>query len=466
MALQKLGVTMAAVDPDSSPSELSSTLADSEAETVFCTDTNFGYLWRLRQSLPVKRLIVTTLTELLPFWKRALSTALDMAPQGRYAENSQSFRFGSLLEGVTGHKLGGTVSQDQVSVLAFTSGTTALPKPIPLTHAFLLETMSAWTQALTGEARSADGTTLQARPLYECLGLVTALSVLTLAGETLLLAPSENLDAYLAMAERYTATCLLGSPELYRRLLANPRLGDYDLRSLRTCVSGGDFLPSGTAEAWQKRLGRPLYQIYCATEACGPITVPSRDQAAPTATAGKVDPHKKVKVVSPNTANEVSAGTPGEILVSSPHMSGAYWKRPEETRVSFVEVNGERWFRTGDIGCVDKGGWFMFHSRRTDILRRAGGQIPAAEIERAMERHPAVLHAAVIGMPEAGGNDRMRCFLVLTPGVKGISNRQIAEWCRENLGEHLAPEYIEVRDVLPFSKAGKLLKRELIVEEG
>ena len=465
LAIQRIRALPVGLSSLSTLGELAAAMDDCQPEAIICTDTNFGYALQVQHGRKQAKIIVTTLSELLPLWKRCLTKMMKLVPEGRIGKSDNVISFAGLLGNSRKTPAAFEGKGDDVALLCYTSGTLGQPKSLPYTNRALLESISMLrtvNETIPPEGQTA---VLLGRPLDESLCLITALSSLIHGSETLALVPENNFDALMAIIQRYKVTQFIGSPDLFRGILENPRRNDYDLSSLKYCFSGGDSLPAAIAEGWRAAFHQPLYPIYCIAEACGPVSICPPAERIPVGVAGKIVANKKVKFFDQNSMQEVPAGEAGEIYVSSANMVQAYWNIPEETQKAFIHKDGCLWFKSGDIGRVDDDGWLYFLSRDSDIITHQSHKVVAAEIERVLEDHPAVVRASVVGIPDPSVGERIKSFLVLKPGVKGIASSHLIEWCREKLPGHMVPQYIEFRDMLPTSKAGKLLKRELVLEE-
>jgi long-chain acyl-CoA synthetase len=189
------------------------------------------------------------------------------------------------------------------------------------------------------------------------------------------------------------------------------------------------------------------------------------DEENPLKSMGRAVRSKMVKIVDPETLAPVPTGQPGELLVHSEKMVTAYWNKPEETREAFVMLNGRLWYRTADIVSVDDDGHFYFVDRTVDTIKHKGYRISSSEIESVLQEHPAVIGACAVGLPDPKVGERIKAFVVLKEDVKGITGYDLIRWCRERLAGYKIPQYIEFRDMLPKSKVGKLLRREIRGEE-
>jgi long-chain acyl-CoA synthetase len=465
LALQKIGVVAVPITPLYAPSDLKYIANDSGAETIFCLDTNFGYVARVLPETKLKRVIVTTMVEVLPLWKRLLGKALNKVPEGSVRFDKNTLKFGELLrEHDRSRARYESSSGDEISEMLYTGGTTGHPKGVPISHALFLEAMREQRRA--GEALVPLGRDvfIQSAPLYHILGQIVGVGAL-LHGDRMILLPRLNLDAVFDHIQRYKATTLFGVPAMFRMVLEHDRVDQYDLSSLKYCFSGGDVLPLEIARRWKKKFGKPIYQGYGATETCGAISLAPADRTFPEGTVGRIIPFQKGKIVSPETVEPVVDGQPGELLVASPHMVRGYWNKPDETSRAFVHMADGLWYRTGDIVRLDADGWLFYEDRSADVIKHKGYRVAASRVETALQEHAAVMASCVVGVPDETVGERIKAFVVLEEDAKGITAYDLIKWCRERLAPYEVPQYIEFRDMLPKSKVGKLLRRELRAEE-
>jgi long-chain acyl-CoA synthetase len=172
-----------------------------------------------------------------------------------------------------------------------------------------------------------------------------------------------------------------------------------------------------------------------------------------------------VKLVDPDTLEPVPPGEAGELLGTSIYAVRSYWNKPEETAECFRDIEGEIWYRTQDIVRIDSDGWLFYLDRSVDMIKHKGYRIAAAEIERILQEHHSVMAACVVGLPDEKFGERIKAFVVLKTDTRGVSSYELTKWCRERLAPYKVPHYIEFRDMLPKSKVGKMLRREIRAEE-
>jgi long-chain acyl-CoA synthetase len=469
LAIQKLGAVAVPVTPAYGPADLRYLAGDAGAETVVCADTGFGQLDAIRRHTPVRRVVVTGVADLLPRWKRMVGRVLDRIPRGKVRTGADVLPLRRLLRERAAPPFPpatvSTVSPGAVAEILYTGGTTGFPKGVPYSHALFLANCREQRRASLPAVPAGDEVVLAGAPLHHVLGQIFTLGAL-LAGETVVLLPRSGLDAMLDHIARHRVTTLVGTPMLYRMILEHERLGDYDLSSLRFAFSGGDVLPAETARRWARLTGRPLFQGYGATETCGGVAVCAAGApAAPDGAVGRVCAHQQVLVVDPATLDPMAPDAAGELLVSSPDMVASYWNQPEETARCFVTVAGRIWYRTGDIVRVDADGWLFFHDRSVDVIKHKGYRVAASRIDNVLQEHPAVVASCTIGVPDPALGERIKSFVVMRDDTKGVSGQDLIRWCRDRLAAYEVPHYVEFRDMLPKSRAGKTLRRELRAEE-
>jgi long-chain acyl-CoA synthetase len=335
---------------------------------------------------------------------------------------------------------------------------------VPISHAFFLASADEQIRISAPLFAPEDNVVMGNAPLFHVLGQTCSLATL-LVGGSLIIQPRINLDAAFDAIQRFRARTMIGVPALYRMILEHSRLNQYDLSSLKYCFSGGDVLPTDLGRRWQEKFGHPIRQGYGATETCGGVAMCPVDRDNPPKSVGRVVPSKQVKLVDPIDLREVGTGEPGELLVSAAHMVKAYLNKPEETAAAFVQIDGKTWYRTSDIMSMDAEGNLFFVDRTVDTIKHKGYRISASEVESTLQEHPAVMATCVVGVPDAKVGERIKAYVVLKQDVKGISGYDLIKWCRNTLAPYKIPHYIEFRDMLPKSKVGKLLRREIRDEE-
>jgi long-chain acyl-CoA synthetase len=276
--------------------------------------------------------------------------------------------------------------------------------------------------------------------------------------------PMPQIDAILESVQRYGVRWLLGVPSLYRMILDNNRLDRYNASSLAYCFCGGDVLPVEIFNRWQERFGIPIYQVYGSTEV-GHVCYSRIDKSPKPGTIGLPLGSRECIIVDPATLEPVPAGESGELLVSSPYTVKGYWNKPEETERTCVAIGGKTYCRMGDYVSRDEDGELYYVERSADIIKHKGYRVSASEVEAILQDHPTVIAACVVGVPDERAGERIKAIVVLKEDARGVGGAELIKWCRDHLAGYKVPGYIEFRDMLPKSKVGKLLRREVRDEE-
>ena len=224
------------------------------------------------------------------------------------------------------------------------------------------------------------------------------------------------------------------------------------------------MLPIEVYNRWKENFGIPIYQVYGSTEA-GHVTYSRLGKEPEPMSVGLPLKSRTCKIVDPDTLEPVPMGETGELLVTSDYTIKNYWEKPEETERSYVDIDGTVYYRMGDYVRQDEKGEIYYVERSADIIKYKGYRISASEIEAILQDHPTVIGACVVGIPDDRVGERVKAMVVLKEDARGVDASELTRWCREKLAPYKVPGYIEFRDMLPKSKVGKLLRREIRDEE-
>lgn len=465
LGIQKIGAVIVPVSPIYTSFEIEYMINDSGTETIICLDTNFCYVKEVFENTGLKRAIVTNLVDLLPFWKRYLGVLFDKIPHGKVDRDRRVYSFRSLLKHLP---LKSQVELDpwnDLSYILYTGGTTGFPKGVPGNHIGMTSYVNDVTEDVAGgHLKEGEDVYIAVNPLFHIMALGLFMSIGLNKGNATLLMPVPQVDAILETIERHRARWLLGVPALYRMILENDRLDYYDLSSLTYCYCGGDVLPAEVFNRWRERFGVPIYQVYGSTEA-GHVTYSRIDKDPKANTVGLPIKSRECIIVDPETLKPVPPGESGELLVTSPYTVKEYWNKPEETGYSYVKLNEKIYYRMSDFVFQDTDGQLVYVERSADIIKHKGYRVSASEVEAILQDHVTVIGACVIGVPDPKVGERIKAIVVLKEDARGVGGSELTKWCRERLAPYKVPQYIEFRDMLPKSKVGKLLRREVRDEE-
>ena len=467
LGILRAGGICVPITPIYTPHDLKYIATDSDAETVVCSDTNYGYVRKVLDETPLRQVIIVKTADMLPSWKRGFGYLFDIVPRGTVSYGPHTHSFRTLLHRYRnrrGELPPLTAGGHALAEILYTGGTTKFPKGVPIAHDLFLVSADEQIRVSAPLFPVEENVIMGNAPLFHILGQTCGLATL-LVGGTLMVQPRINLDAAFDAIQRFRARSMIGVPALYRMILEHDRLDQYDLGSVDYWYSAGDVLPVEVGNRWKDTFGKPIYQGYGATETCGGVAMCPVTIDNPSRSVGRIVASKEVKIVDPAALEPVQPGEPGELLVSSPQMVTAYINKPEETRSAFVEIDGRLWYRTADIMRMDADGNLYFVDRTVDTIKHKGYRVSASEIESVLQEHPAVISACVVGVPDDIMGERIKAYVVLKADTKGITGYELTKWCRKVLVSYKVPQYIEFRDMLPKSKVGKLLRREIRDEE-
>ena len=351
------------------------------------------------------------------------------------------------------------VGEDDLAVLAYTSGTTAEPRGAMLTHGNLLANLDQ-LGAVPALAEAASDVILLALPLFHLYGLNAVLNFMLRVGATGVLVERFDPVETLELVERYRVTVLCGVPPMFRAWLEAAGSRNFDVSSVRLAVSGAAALPPELLEAFRERFGLSIWEGYGLTETGPAVTT---NALAPEPRGGSIGlplPGVEVRLVAEN-GQEPEEGDPGEIVVRGPNVFRGYWRRVGETESAFLE---DGWFRTGDVAYADEDGFLHLVDRKKDLVIVSGFNVFPKEVEDVVASHPAVDECAVVGVPDERTGEAIRALVVLRRGAKATAD-QIVDHCRATLARFKCPREVVFVDRLPKHVTGKVMRRELREEK-
>jgi long-chain acyl-CoA synthetase len=348
---------------------------------------------------------------------------------------------------------------DDLAVIAYTAGTTAAPKGAMLTQANLLANLDQMAQ-VEAIVPTENDVVLMALPLFHIYGLNVTLGLTLKTGATAVLVerfdPAETLD----LVELHGITVLVGAPPMFAGWLeaaASSSRGE-SLAGVRLAVSGASALPSQVFEAFRQEFGVTVWEGYGLTEAAPAVTSNGVGTRAKPGSIGLPLPGIEVRLVDEG-GDDVEDGDPGEIYVGGPNVFGGYWGRPDESG----EVLEEGWLKTGDVAYQDEDGYLFLVDRKKDLVIVSGFNVFPKEVEDAIERHPSVAEAAVVGIPDDRTGEAVQAWVVPIE-EQSLTPEGLLEFLEGHLARFKWPKDIRIVDELPHHVTGKVLRRMLRAE--
>ena len=347
---------------------------------------------------------------------------------------------------------------DDLAILPYTSGTTGLPKGCMHRHSSIMHNAAA--SAAWGNA-TAESVTLLVVPMFHITGMVSVMHSSIYTGATLVMMPRWDRDLAGRLISAWKVTTWTNIPTMVIDLLASPDFDRYDLSSLVHIGGGGAAMPQAVAQRLLEQFGLRYVEGYGLTETAAPSHSNPPDNPKQQC-LGIPFMSTDARVIDPETLRELPVGEQGEIVISGPEVFQGYWKRPEATADAFIEFDGRRFFRSGDLGRMDEDGYFFLTDRLKRMINASGFKVWPAEVEALMFRHPAIQEACVIAASDSYRGETVKAVVVLRASHKGkVSEQDITAWCRENMAVYKVPRIVQLVDALPKSGSGKVMWRSL-----
>ena len=348
---------------------------------------------------------------------------------------------------------------DDPALIIYTGGTTGRSKGAVLAQRSLVYT-SVMLSSLDPDMKAQHDSFLLVMPLFHIMGNLIATWCLT-AGVTMHLVPQFDPGVVLQTIHELKPTWLPGVPTMFIALMNHPEVDNYDLTSIRYCVSGAAPFAVEPMEQFEQITGCRVAEIFGLTESGAPIMFnPFVNQRKP-GSIGFPTADMDARIVDQETGEQdMDVGEPGELILKGPPIMMQYWNMAEETR----DTLRDGWLHTGDIAKMDEDGFFWIVDRKKDMIIAGGFNIYPREIDEVLFEHPKVELACAIGVPDPYRGETVKAFIVAKAG-ETLTEEEILSFCRERLTPYKVPKIIEFRDSLPTSIIGKVLRKELRAEE-
>ena len=351
-----------------------------------------------------------------------------------------------------------SIAPSDLVALPYSSGTTGFPKGVMLSHRNLVANL---LQTGAGQDIREDETLIAVLPFFHIYGMTVILNLGLRRGATIVTMPKFELEPFLqVMAQRRVTRAFL-VPPIVLALAKQPAVDGYDLSALRLILSGAAPLDASLANACAARLGCMVMQGYGLTETSPVVVITSdRPGMARPGSIGTLAPNTEARIVDVTTSEELGTGEDGEICFRGPQVMQGYLGNPEATAQT---IDAAGWLHTGDIGHVDADGYFFIVDRLKELIKFKGYQVPPAELEALLLRHPAVADAAVIPIPDEEAGEIPKAFVVLADA--GFDADELMPYVAEHVAPYKRIRRVEVIDAIPKSASGKILRRVLVERE-
>jgi long-chain acyl-CoA synthetase len=466
-AVFKAGCVLVNVNPLYTAEEMARQFADAKPQALIVVDMFAEKLTQALQGHPIPNIIITQVAEFFPamprgivrlvqkHWDRTLAPIA--LPHIRLPEAIEAGRQQRINQSIVVEEYSAALSPDDTACLQYTGGTTGVSKGPILTHANLLVNMEQTMEMIDGVEKGKE-TALTALPLYHVFAFtVNLLGFYSLGARNILIPNPRPLTNLKRALENYPITWMSGVNTLFNGLNNETWFQDSPPKYLKFASAGGMALQSSVAARWEDVTGKPVLEGYGLTESSPVITFNPLGKTRPNSIGIPV-PSTDLRCLDED-GTEVPQGEPGELAARGPQIMKGYWEKPDETAKTML---GD-WLLTGDIGVMDKDGYFSIVDRKKDLIIVSGFNVYPNEIEDCLAAHPGILEAAVIGVPDGASGEAVKAFVVLRDHT--LTSVAIRTYCKEHLTGYKVPKTVEFRDDLPKSNVGKILRKDLRSEE-
>jgi len=479
----KAGAVCVTCNPLYTANELNYQLNDAGAKVVFCMDHPQFYPTAVEavQGTGVESVVICSVKSYLPKVKAILGGLLGKIPKAARYEPGHLF-FDDVVAAAKAEPPAVDINPtEDLALIIYTGGTTGVPKGAALAHTnftYNLAVLGEWGRFVHQPGAAPEPmrkggfhTYLGVLPWYHSFGMTVAMMSACASGSKLICVPDPRagdppFTEVLKIVQKNKPTIMPAVPTIFVAFANHAHLDDYDLTSLVGCFSGGAPLPPEVCKRFEDKTGAVIFEGYGLSETAPVATSnPTNTQQRKIGSIGFPVPGTDVKILDIEDATqELPKGEDGEIAICGPQVMKGYWNKPEEDAKVFREIDGKRYFLTGDIGHADEEGYLLITDRKKDMIIVGGFNVYPRDVEDILFQHPKVGLAAVVGVPDAKSGETVKAYIQLKPG-ETAAEEEILEFCKENMAGYKRPKIVEFRDELPVSNVGKVLRRVLRDED-
>lgn len=454
----KAGLIVVNTNPLYTAREMEHQFKDADVKAIVIVANFASNLEKIIKNTSIQHVIITELGDMLGGLKGGLVNFVvkyvkKMVPSFNL---SMAVPFKQVLKDGAGLKYEKqSISPDDLAFLQYTGGTTGVSKGAQLSHGNIVahtQQITYWFSPLLEEGKTE--LMITAIPLYHIFALtVNAVFMLRIGAKNVLITNPRDMKGFVKELGKHKFTLVTGVNTLFNGLLNQPDFKNLDFSHMKGSIGGGMAVQDAVAKRWQEVTGSPLVEGYGLSETSPVLSVNPLDGTHRMGTIGLPTPSTEMAIFD-EEGNPLPQGEVGEICARGPQVMTGYWNKDN----SNVFLEGG-WFRTGDMGMMDDTGFFKIVDRKKDMINVSGFNVYPNEVENVIASHPKILEVAAIGVPDARSNEVVKIFVVKND--PSLTEKEIKDYCDENLTNYKRPKYIEFRDTLPKSNVGKILRREL-----
>ncbi len=479
----KAGAVCVTCNPMYTAHELNYQLKDAGAKAVFCMDHPQFYPTTCEavEGTDVESVVICNVKTYLPFLKGFLGGLLGKIPKADSHRPGHLF-FDEAVAAASPEPPAVDIDPSKdLALIIYTGGTTGVPKGAALTHSNFVYDLKAtmeWIRAVQepgGKPEKMRGggfhVFLGVLPWYHSFGMTNCMLFACVLAAKLICVPDPRagdppFTEVLELVQKYKTTMFVAVPTIYVAFVNHAKIKEYDLSSVIACGSGGAPIAVELAKQFEAVTGAVIFEGYGLSETAPNASLnPTNLEQRKFGSVGFPLPGTNFKIVDLDTGlEELPQGEDGEIGICGPQVMTGYWNREEESEAVFREIDGDRYFLTGDIGHIDEEGYIVITDRKKDMILVGGFNVYPREVEEILFTHPKVAQAAVIGVPDPKSGEAAKAYIQLKPG-EAATEEEFLTWSKEKMAGYKRPRSVEFRDELPVSVVGKVLRRVLKEEE-
>lgn len=449
------------INPMNTKNEISYYVKDCNIETAIVGQELFNQIEPLQGNTSLKNIIVASYSDYLPIDLQFDSLSSEItAPRIKYTKENQ-FLWSDLIE----EKLAPLPYEgksNDIAILPYTSGTTGLPKGCIHTNKTVQANVVSASHWMNTTSQAVH---LAALPLFHVTGMLHSMHAPIYTGSAMVVLTRWNREHAIQAIQKYQCTHWINISTMVIDFLANPNVTQYDLSSLSVIAGGGAPLPEAVGEKLFAITGLKFVEGYGLSETISHTHFNPPDHPK-LQCLGVPAFNVDARVIDPTTLKELGEGEIGEIIVHGPQVFKGYYNQPEETEQAFMDLDGKKFFRTGDIGRFDEDGYFFIVDRVKRMINASGFKVWPTEVESLLYKHPAIQQACVVGIPDPKRGETVKAFVILNDDYIGkVKEEEIIEWSKGQMAAYKYPRIVEFRKQFPTTASGKILWRKLQEEE-
>ncbi len=456
-AALRAGLIVVNVNPLYTPRELKHQLQDSGAKTIIIFENSAHVLSAINDDLEMEHVIITKIGDYLGIKGRLMNFVVKyvkrMVPSYKL---KNTIPFKAALQRPVADFNEVQITLDDLAFLQYTGATTGLSKGSMLSHGNVTANIEQLKSMLNDVVEEGSEIWINALPMYHIYSLVVLVfSGYDAGGLNVLVTNPRDTKGFVNELKKWPFTFFNGVNTLYESLLNHPDIVNVDFSTMKLSGTGGSACRQSTAERWQELTGKVLLEGYGLSETSPSVTVSPNYLTEFNGTVGMPIPNTEISIRDDDD-NQVALGEPGEICVRGPQVMKGYWGNEEATSEAIDE---DGFFKTGDIGSLDKKGFLSIVDRKKDMILVSGFNVYPNEIENVVSMHPDVIETACIGLPNKRTGESVKIYVVKSN--PSLTENEVLKYCKDNLTGYKIPKAIEFISELPKSNVGKVLRRAL-----